>query len=130
VIKGMIVGLATIVAMSANATDDIKPADLPVIGVLGKTVDTLRDPQSLQVESLLVITTKDAVSGCFEFRAKNGFGGYNRGYASWTLSTAKAKPMLYFGVDKPPLWNKYCANKSGVDRTADARYVVKRMNSQ
>jgi hypothetical protein len=86
---------------------------------------TMRNPESFVLESALLIQGTDAV--CFEYRAQNVFGGMNRGRA--VLSGARFVPGLDGQAvlaqaqlktsDEPGfsrLWNKECANKTGVEK--------------
>jgi hypothetical protein len=73
--------------------------------------NSMRDPQSLTVESLGV--NKDANLACIEYRAKNGFGGMNRGFA------VVQNGRFYF--DKAEVWNKSCSHAS----LYDMMFVVK-----
>ncbi len=61
---------------------------------------TLRDPDSLVVETLLV--NEDATTGCASYRAKNGFGGMNREFV--VIDKGKAKKTT-------EAWNKVCTKK-------------------
>lgn len=67
----------------------------------------MRDPDSLEIDNTIVM---DNLAVCYEYRAKNGFGGINRGSAVYS-SGGKFITNEMDGFDK--LWNKECANKSG-----------------
>jgi hypothetical protein len=69
----------------------------------------LRDPESLKIESLL-ITDKDGMA-CIEYRAKNGFGGMNRGQAVFIVLALITESDKEF----PTAWNQWCANKTGTE---------------
>lgn len=57
-----------------------------------------RDPDSLVIESMSA--NDDGTVVCSEYRARNGFGGMNRGYAM----ALNGKVTL----DNAGLWNKHC----------------------
>lgn len=75
----------------------------------------MRDPDSFKLSQALVIDGTGAV--CYEYRARNGFGGMNVGHAviSPDGKTFKAENDSGYRA----LWNKECANKEGLD-AADA----------
>lgn len=64
----------------------------------------LRDPASVEWSS--VLTNKDGTTICIEYRAKNGFGGYAKEFASFV----NGKPSK--NLDQ---WNKHCAGKKMFD---------------
>lgn len=57
----------------------------------------MRDPDSLVWES--IHTNDDATVMCFEYRARNGFGGMNREFAVIAQGRMSQKPAA---------WNKHC----------------------
>ena len=59
--------------------------------------DSMRDPDSLQFESLRVNDDSSVI--CAEYRARNGFGGVNREF----MVVADGKTS-----QKPNAWNKHC----------------------
>jgi hypothetical protein len=69
--------------------------------LLAKSIrESVRDPDSLVWEG--ITANDDSSIVCFQFRAKNGFGGYNREsatYANGKLGQSAAS------------WNKHCAKK-------------------
>ena len=69
----------------------------------------MRDPDSFKLESALVIDGSGAV--CYNYRAKNGFGGVDRGHAVLSTDGKRFKTDDMDGFTT--LWNKECANKSG-----------------
>lgn len=80
--------------------------------------DSARNPDSFKL--VQVLTMRDGTA-CYTYRAQNGFGGMNVGYA--VLSPAnkfKTDEMQGFHV----LWNKLCAHKSGTDRTQAVAYAI------
>jgi hypothetical protein len=52
---------------------------------------------------------------CYQYRARNGFGGMN-------VEQAVMNPKLQFRTSEQPgfarLWNRHCANRDGEDRTS------------
>jgi hypothetical protein len=116
----------------ADGVDDFSRAldpkmsveSMVIAGVVGKTVDNLRDPRSVQIKTVGYGRLADVAVGCLEYRAKNGFGGMVEGYSVWRLSVVKKKPSLLFTMDKAGDWNKHCAKASMADRTAIARRVL------
>jgi hypothetical protein len=75
----------------------------------------MRDPDSFKLAQALVINGTGAV--CYEYRARNGFGGMNVGHAVIAPDGKSFKTENDTGFH--PLWNKECANKEGLD-AADA----------
>lgn len=75
----------------------------------------MRDPDSFKLSQALVIDGSGAV--CYEYRARNGFGGMNVGYAVISSDGTAFKTENDSGFRK--LWQKECANKKGED-IADA----------
>lgn len=112
----------------AKALDPKLTAEaMAVTGVVSKTLDRLRDPQSIQVKSVGIGRGADIALGCMEYRAKNGFGGYVEGYSVWRLSAAKGKPSLLFAMDKAADWNKYCVKASLKDFTSLGRVAAEKL---
>lgn len=112
----------------AKALDPkLKPETMTVMGVIGKTLDSLRDPRSIQVKSLGYGRAPDTALGCMEYRAKNGFGGYVEGYSVWRMSLLEKKPSLLFTMDKPGDWNKYCSKASLKDVTDFGRVAAEKL---
>jgi hypothetical protein len=70
---------------------------------------SMRNPDSFKLSQALVMSN-GAV--CYTYRAQNGFGGMNVGYA------VLASNDRFKSSDSPgheTLWNKECGNKSGTD---------------
>lgn len=78
----------------------------------------LRDPESFKLESAFVI--KDTLAVCYEFRARNGFGGINLSHA------VLSRDMQNFKIENLdgfiPLWNKECADKKGFEVIDDLNW--------
>lgn len=81
---------------------------------------SMRDPASFKLESALVIAGTDAV--CYEYRAKNGFGGTNVGRAVLAPDGKTFKTNEMDGFTQ--LWNKECANKPGTDAATAINWLV------
>ena len=80
--------------------------------------DSARDPDSFKLtEALLMVD--NAV--CYNFRAKNGFGGYGRGAAVLSPNgTVLASGSSGFEA----LWRKECKGKLGDDKTWEVGYAA------
>lgn len=81
----------------------------------------MRDPESLKI-SKAVFMPDDTI--CFEYRARNGFGGMDN-------STA----ILYAGIlitshdaAARELWKSKCAGRQGIEMAEDANYILDRCN--
>lgn len=74
--------------------------------------DAMRDPASFEL-----VMVKDMGGGtrCFQYRARNGFGGMNVGHAV----AATGKIYLENSEGFQRLFNRVCSG-TGIDRTADA----------
>lgn len=71
----------------------------------------MRDPDTFKLESALIIDGRGAV--CYDYRAKNGFGGVTPGHAVLSSDGKKFKTDEMDGFAM--LWNKECADKSGTE---------------
>lgn len=95
-------------------------ADVQRAAIGAKAIkETLRNPDSLQLESALVMAS-GAV--CYEYRAQNGFGGINveNAVLSGDDKTFLSSSMDGFAV----AWNSHCANQSGANVTSEVfRYL-------
>ena len=82
--------------------------------------ESMRDPDSFNLETAIVVEGTGAV--CYEYRAKNGFGGTNYGRAVISADGSKflTNTMEGFAL----WWNAECANKKGVDSAAALRWFV------
>jgi hypothetical protein len=81
---------------------------------------SMRDPESLVIDSAMFMS--DTKAGCYEYRARNGFGGMNRGKAVLTEKDFKTNEMSGFSS----FWNKNCANRSGEEKGRLMKYVLER----
>ncbi|KAA0230145.1 hypothetical protein EDM76_11570 [bacterium] len=60
----------------------------------------LREPESVQWETIMA--NDDGSVMCFDYRARNGFGGMTREYISFANGKVSKEAAH---------WNKHCANK-------------------
>jgi hypothetical protein len=85
----------------------------------------MRNPESFVLESALLTDGRQSV--CYTYRAQNGFGGMDRGYAVLaganfdpTLDSRSALLKAQFKTSEESgfrqLWNKECANKAGQEK--------------
>lgn len=79
----------------------------------------MRDPDSFKLSQALVM---DSGAVCYEYRARNGFGGMNVGHAvlSEDAKTFRTNEMSGFTA----LWNKACANKTGEDFAGGLNWML------
>ena len=80
----------------------------------------MRDPDSFKLESALVINGSGAV--CYDYRAKNGFGGTNVGHAVLSGDGKVFKTSDMDGFTR--LWNKECAGKNGTEAATAIRWFA------
>lgn len=80
----------------------------------------MRDPESFKLESALVINGTGAV--CYDYRARNGFGGLNVGHAVLSPDGKTFKTNEEDGFTK--LWNKECVNKTGKEVATAIRWFA------
>lgn len=83
--------------------------------------DSMRNPDSFRLAKAILM--KDGAA-CFEYRAQNGFGGMNVGYAV----TSPADQRV-FSDEMPgfhPLFDKECS-LSGTDRTSEVEYSMEQI---
>jgi hypothetical protein len=71
----------------------------------------MRDPESLTLETAMLIGKGDAV--CYEYRSRNGFNGMNKGQAVLLPETGQFYASEQAGFHAA--WNKACGGKSGRD---------------
>lgn len=100
---------------SAQQDSSSKESDQLTRAVLGvqSLRAVMRDPESFRLESVLLM---DNGAICYEYRARNGFGGYNREHA---VLRPKASAL----DTSAGAWNRNCANKSGTDYTSQVNSV-------
>lgn len=73
---------------------------------------SLNDPDSLFVDH---VSVNDAKVVCIEYRAKNGFGGVIRNFATINLAAGKVSGDAGY-------WNKFCAKGDFYDETTAASW--------
>jgi hypothetical protein len=73
---------------------------LVVVAAMTAVKRTLRDPDSVQWES--VLANDDATLICIEYRARNGFGGMDSGHIVIDKTSSSRTVSA---------WNRQCANK-------------------
>lgn len=98
---------ATKVASSEAPEDDKTTRSQAVVQLLKKS---LRNPDSFEAESVLVT---DAGAVCVVYRAQNGFGGISLERAVVSADLKKAAGSNEKGFSS--LWNRECANKTGLE---------------
>lgn len=76
-----------------------------------RLVDSMRDPDSFRLESAVLVSETGAV--CYQFRARNGYGGMNRGYAALNSpgGLLTTNEMMTFR----DAWRTSCKAKAGED---------------
>jgi len=77
----------------------------------------MRDPDSFKLESVIKMTS-GAI--CYEYRAKNGFGGYNREAAVYQPKS----DTLVTGDSATRTFNALCAGKTGEDHTSTVKIAI------
>ncbi len=87
-------------AVASSSTDNYAAA-MVAVRLLR---ESLRDPDSLVLEN--VFARRPAYAICIRYRAKNGFGGYNREFVAFhDLQLTKSAAI----------WNKHCAGSGFYD---------------
>ena len=105
-------------ALRAAAIEKRKNAAAAFAVVFAKELRaSMRDPDSFKLDTVLLV---DDGTVCYQYRARNGFGGMN-------IEQAVLSPKLLFRTSEQSgfarLWNRYCAHKTGDDRT----YVINQL---
>lgn len=95
---------------SAEEQKQEQAVKIALVGA-GLLKKAMRDPDSFKLEQALVMDQTQAV--CYSYRARNGFGGYNRGQAVLSPDLKSFKTSEQAGFR--PLWDKWCGNNQGVD---------------
>jgi hypothetical protein len=90
------------IADNKRAAEEKRQDAVAMLGVT-ELLKAMRDPESFSLGSELAMPDG---SICYEYRARNGFGGMNKEYA---VLTPKGKLSL----NEPSSWNRFCANKTG-----------------
>lgn len=71
----------------------------------------LRDPDSLRIDTLLMDQEGNTI--CAEYRARNGFGGFNKEYI--TITKGKGKDQGGQASKTATAWNKHCTQNNLFD---------------
>lgn len=79
---------------------------LALVGA-GNLKKSMRNPDSFKLESAMLIRRTATI--CYEYRAQNGFGGINKGYA--VFSDGRLLTSEHDGFFR--LWKKECAGQAG-----------------
>jgi hypothetical protein len=99
-------------APSAEQQKEDQAVKIALVGA-GLLKKSMRDPDSFKLEQVLVMDKTNAV--CYDYRARNGFGGYNKGQAVLSPDLKNFKTNNEAGFNT--LWNKWCGEKQGTDVT-------------
>lgn len=81
---------------------------------------SMRDPDSFKLDSALVINGTGAV--CYEYHARNGFGGVNAGQAALSGDSKQFLTSEQAGFSA--LWNRVCAGQSGQETATAIRWFA------
>lgn len=84
----------------------------------------VRDPDSLEIASALAMP--DGQTVCYEYRARNGFGGMNDGQAVLTGGMLYAESAGKFRK----LWKGHCAGHVGSEEGHDVNGVLREEEKQ
>jgi hypothetical protein len=87
---------------------------------------TARNPDSFRLENAQLIEGSGAI--CFTYRAQNGFGGMNIGYAVLSADGKDFKIQEQDGNAFVKLWNKECT-RIGYDETENIRLLMSRVEN-
>ena len=121
-------GLAAVISVGlanggSSPTSISNAKDNAVLMLAARGAKTLRDsarnPKAFDLNSAL--SMKDGAI-CYEYRAQNGFGGMNAGYA---VLTPKGRLRTSESPDGHTLWQKECAGKTGTDQTHAIELVLR-----
>jgi hypothetical protein len=79
----------------------------------------MRDPDSFKLSIVRIVDKTDAI--CYEYRARNGFGGLDIGQAVVSpKGTFRTNEMDGFNS----LWNRECAHQQGTDEVDTVSYML------
>jgi len=121
-------GLAAVISVGlanggSSPTSISNAKDNAVLMLAARGAKTLRDsarnPKAFDLNSAL--SMKDGAI-CYEYRAQNGFGGMNAGYA---VLTPKGRLRTSESPDGHTLWQKESAGKTGTDQTHAIELVLR-----
>ena len=80
-----------------------------------------RDPESFVLIRALAIDSKPSV--CYDYRARNGFGGYSTEKAVQASKNGAIKTSSEDGFTQ--IWNRECGGLTGTDETSLVTYAMK-----
>lgn len=100
---------------NSKSDQDVKMVDGMAIKAGQSLKAAMRDPDSLVIEDAYGKTEKHGLPYvCILYRAKNGFGGYNRDHVMFSMAG---------GDQSVRGWNKYCAGEGGFrDESVAVKY--------
>lgn len=98
-----------------NEQENKKRKELEYKALLGASSikKAMRDPDSLSFESVFITDNKDV---CYDYRARNGFGGMNKEYAVLTNKNN-------FYSNNADIYNKKCTKVKGYEITAFVKHA-------
>lgn len=107
---------------AAPSPEDLARREVLARAIVGaKSIKAaMRDPESFDLEQVLMIEKTGAI--CYTYRAKNGFGGFNRELAVLRKGESALRSSGTSGFES--VWNKSCANKTGQDLTREVSVFV------
>lgn len=82
--------------------------------------DRMREPESLKFSSVIAM---DDGTACYDYRARNGFGGMDGGSAILLSGVILVTPEENDSRFRKE-WNKVCAHRTGADLTEDMNYAI------
>lgn len=100
------------------------PVDSRFVAAAGAVIrlkDSMRNPQSFQLSEVMAVP--DEIE-CLTFRAQNGFGGFDAGFA--VVRHGKLTPQESAGFRAQ--WSRFCENKTGYIITAQVQQLVDSSN--
>ena len=110
---------AAAAAAAKKAEEEKKDSELRIMVAGARSLKkNMRDPDSFVLETALQMSS-GAV--CYAYRAKNGFGGYNRAVAYYDPETQ----FLVDGERDPDGYNAKCGGKMGADHTKSVNFYLK-----
>ena len=109
---------AAVEQVAKAEADRNRTAEAKLRAILGLAAmkKALRDPDSFKLESAMAM---DSGAACYVYRARNGFGGYNREQA--VLDSTTDQFLANHQPGFAALWERECAGKVGYDILADIR---------
>ena len=117
----MVIGLIGRANDTSSGRPKFDPEETSALLAIASLGSAARDPDSVIIENLVVT---DAAS-CVTYRARNGFGGMNRGKAVFGRDAKSAFSDTDSGFVKA--WNRSCANKTARDLTRFAQFNLKKL---